>query len=77
MRKFYHMIIERKGADIPNAYTCAGCVYAKSCPSFDRERVKPCGGKAAKCERREYISTKQGSAPAGWVCVGVCGYHEK
>lgn len=27
--------------------------------------------------RKEYISTKQGSAPAGWVCVGVCGYHEK
>lgn len=27
--------------------------------------------------RREYISTKQGSAPAGWFCVGVCGYHEK
>ena len=26
--------------------------------------------------RREYISTKQGSAPAGWVCVGVCGFHE-
>ena len=27
--------------------------------------------------RREYISTKQGSAPDGWRCVGVCGYHEK
>lgn len=27
--------------------------------------------------RREYISTKQGSAPAGWVCVAVCGYHEE
>ena len=27
--------------------------------------------------RREYISRQQGSAPAGWVCVGVCGYHEK
>ena len=27
--------------------------------------------------RREYISTKQGSAPDGWVCVAVCGYHEK
>jgi hypothetical protein len=26
--------------------------------------------------RREYISTKQGSAPAGWVCVAVCGYHD-
>jgi hypothetical protein len=27
--------------------------------------------------RREYISTKQGSAPAGWVCIAVCGYHEE
>ena len=27
--------------------------------------------------RREYISTVQGSAPKGYVCVGVCGYHEK
>lgn len=27
--------------------------------------------------RREYISRRQGSAPDGWVCVGVCGYHEK
>lgn len=27
--------------------------------------------------RREYISTVQGSAPEGYVCVGVCGYHEK
>lgn len=27
--------------------------------------------------RREYISTIQGSAPKGYVCVGVCGYHEK
>jgi len=26
--------------------------------------------------RREYISRHQGSAPAGWVCLGVCGYHE-
>lgn len=26
--------------------------------------------------RREYISPKQGSAPAGWICIGVCGYHE-
>lgn len=28
-------------------------------------------------ERREYLSPHQGSAPEGWVCVGVCGYHEK
>ena len=27
--------------------------------------------------RREYISRKQGKAPEGWKCVGVCGYHEK
>lgn len=26
--------------------------------------------------RREYISRHQGSALAGWVCLGVCGYHE-
>lgn len=28
-------------------------------------------------KRREYISPKQGSTPAGWKCIGVCGYHEK
>jgi hypothetical protein len=27
--------------------------------------------------RKEYISTRQGSAPVGWKCVAVCGYHEK
>lgn len=27
--------------------------------------------------RREYISTHQGSAPPGYICVGVCGFHEK
>lgn len=27
--------------------------------------------------RREYISTRQGAAPPGYICVGVCGYHEK
>lgn len=27
--------------------------------------------------RREYIARMQGSAPAGWVCLGVCGYHEE
>ena len=26
--------------------------------------------------RKEYISTRQGSAPEGYVCIGVCGYHE-
>ena len=27
--------------------------------------------------RREYISTRQGSAPEGWVCIAVIGYHDK
>lgn len=27
--------------------------------------------------RREYISTHQGAAPAGWKCIAVCGYHEE
>ena len=27
--------------------------------------------------RKEYISTHQGSAPKGYRCVAVCGYHEK
>ena len=27
--------------------------------------------------RKEYVSTKQGSSPPGWECVGVCGFHEK
>ena len=27
--------------------------------------------------RREYISTRQGEAPDGWRCVGVCGFHDK
>ena len=27
--------------------------------------------------RREYQSAHQGAAPYGFVCVGVCGYHEK
>lgn len=27
--------------------------------------------------RREYINTRQGSAPAGWICLGVCGYHDE
>lgn len=26
--------------------------------------------------RKEYIATTQGHAPKGWVCVGVCGFHE-
>ena len=29
-----------------------------------------------KSTRKEYISTKQGSAPTGYICLGVCGYHE-
>ena len=27
--------------------------------------------------RKEYISQRQGYAPPGWKCVGVCGFHEK
>ena len=27
--------------------------------------------------RREYIARRQGSAPEGWVCVGVCGFHDE
>lgn len=27
--------------------------------------------------RKEYISTIQGSAPSGYKCVGVCGFHDK
>ena len=30
-----------------------------------------------KSSRKEYISRKQGDAPEGWICVGVCGYHER
>ena len=29
-----------------------------------------------KSTRKEYLSTKQSSAPEGWICLGVCGYHE-
>jgi len=29
-----------------------------------------------KSTRKVYESKKQGSAPHGWVCVGVCGYYE-
>ena len=28
-------------------------------------------------KRKVYISTRQGSAPAGWKCVCVLGYHEQ
>ena len=27
-------------------------------------------------ERDTYVSERQGSAPAGWKCVGVCGMFE-
>ncbi len=27
--------------------------------------------------RKEWQSVVQGAAPDGWVCVGVCGYHEE
>lgn len=26
---------------------------------------------------KTYISPRQGSAPAGWKCIAVMGYHEK
>lgn len=28
-------------------------------------------------ERKTYTSATPGAAPAGWKCVGVCGYYEK
>ena len=28
-------------------------------------------------KRDTYVSKHQGSSPAGWKCVGVCGYFEK
>lgn len=28
-------------------------------------------------ERRVFMNQHQGSAPQGWRCVSVCGYHEK
>lgn len=28
-------------------------------------------------KRKEYLSSKQGEAPEGWKCVGVCGFHEE
>lgn len=27
--------------------------------------------------QKEYLDTKQGAAPAGWHCVGVCGFHDQ
>ena len=27
--------------------------------------------------RKEHISRRQGHAPPGWRCVGVCGFHEE
>ena len=27
-------------------------------------------------QRDTYVSKRQGAAPAGWRCVGVCGYYE-
>lgn len=30
-----------------------------------------------KSTRKEYLSTHQGAAPSGYVCIGVCGYHEE
>ena len=28
-------------------------------------------------ERMTYTSARQGSAPAGWKCIGVLGYYEQ
>ena len=40
--------------------------------------VEPIGNwPGDKTGRKEYISITQGSAPSGYRCVGVCGYHEK
>ena len=40
--------------------------------------VEPIGNLAGETSnRKEYISTVQGSAPSGYRCVGVCGFHEK
>ena len=27
-------------------------------------------------KRDTYISKRQGAAPSGWRCIGVCGYYE-
>lgn len=74
-------------------YPCRNCVYFKACGDNTRtmpceERQTKSKKKFYHMiiqrsvdwtgeTRREYISTRQGSAPAGWICVGVCGYHEK
>lgn len=77
MAKWYHMIIaketdlEEKGDPV---YPCRNCLYFQICG--DNMRTAPCKGRETKTSRREYISRKQGSAPPGWVCIGVCGYHE-
>lgn len=34
-------------------------------------------GETDDTTRREYISPLQGSAPAGWKCIGVLGYYEQ
>lgn len=28
-------------------------------------------------ERKQYTSPRPGAAPAGWICISVCGYFEK
>ena len=77
MAKWYHMIIARPAdlaAEQNVVYPCRSCVYFSACG--DNMRTAPCNGRVTKSHRKEYISRKQGSAPDGWVCVGVCGYHE-
>ena len=40
--------------------------------------IQPLGNWPDETSNRiEYISPTQGSAPPGYRCVGVCGFHEK
>ena len=40
--------------------------------------IQPLGNWPDETSNRiEYISTTQGSAPPGYRCVAVCGFHEK
>lgn len=35
------------------------------------------GGDESPNNRKEYISTKRDSAPDGWKCVAICGFHDE
>lgn len=39
------------------------------------EKTNPKPGETP--ERKTYVSTHPGAAPAGWKCVSVCGSYEK